>query len=193
MWLPVAMSTAALLVSAASFLGGRRARKHDLFLALWQEYGSPEMLDALMAVYRLWNERGGVSEEIAEEYVRRFSAGDLTLHERRRRVSLLFRKLAFLHHHRLIPAEFRRDLAGFDLDAIAVLHPIETQAMPRILQGEPQFPRALEADKAGSEESRRMFQLYNRMRGPGGRVGPWLVLFLSLTAIALVILAEAGF
>jgi hypothetical protein len=121
------------------------------------------MLECLQEMYRLWKANGGDPDRIVGEYVERVRKGDTELHNQRRRVSFLFQKLAFLYYHRLIPPEFRREWLGFSLEAIAVLMPIETKALPQIVDGPP-FPPTLELIGVKSLDFRRMFWLYNEGR-----------------------------
>jgi hypothetical protein len=159
----IAISTVALGFSAAAYLSTRREKKHELFLSLWKEYGSNEMLDAMRALYQLWKGCRGESAKIVDEYVNRYRQGD-SLHYQRRLVSLLYQRLAFLNEHKLIPKEFRKEWLGVSLDVIAILYPIETDAMREITKDEPELPPELDLKKVDSADQRRMFTLYNTWR-----------------------------
>ena len=160
-WLPVVISGLLLGLNALTFWATRREKKYDLFLSLWKQYGSRETLDALRAVYNLWTENEGKTEKIVKEYIRRFHKKDDSLHYQRRTVSFLYQMLAFLYFHNLIPKEFRKEWLGFNLGAIAVLHPIETIAMKKILNKQAKFPDLLDMKGIESIDFRRMFELYN--------------------------------
>jgi hypothetical protein len=163
-WIPIVLSLVAILVAIASYLATRREKRYDIFLSLWQEYSSREMLACLQALYQLWFDKRGSSEQIVKEYVARYESGDLELHYQRRVVSFLFQKLAFLYYHNLIPREFRKEWLGFSLEVIAILKPIELMAMPEILKNQPPFPASLDLHEIGSKDFRRMFRLYNEAR-----------------------------
>jgi hypothetical protein len=140
-----------------------RNTRHNLFVSLWQEYKTPEMLESLQMFYELWDECEGDPQEIADKYVECY--GGPTggrLHEARRMVSHFFQRLALLDSTRLIPRRFRREWYGVSLDVIAVLHPIETNAMKRLVS-EKVLPSEFHLENLSADFT-RLFGMYNKWR-----------------------------
>lgn len=166
-WILAGGTIAAIGVSLLALALTQRGKKIDSFLILWKEYSTPEMLKSLLVMYTLWNDCGGDNQKIAEAYEAKLREGDFTLHNHRRRVSLLFQQLAFMYHNRLIPRKFRKKWLGFSIGVIAILYPIETKALPNFLKGQPEFPDELDLKEISSIDFRRMFTLYNRITKQG--------------------------
>jgi hypothetical protein len=142
-----------------------RNTRHSQFTKLWEEYSSPEMLRALQTLYDLWDDCEGDADRIVDTFVERYGdspPGDTRLYAARRKVSHYFQRLAVLDAKGLIPRRFRREWFGLSMDAVAILHPIETRAMRQILPVR-EMPEEL-LPESPSVDLNRMFGLYNRWR-----------------------------
>ena len=99
-WIPllsIVVAIPALIISGITFSAARREKRFDLFLSLWEQYSTTDMLDALLDLYGLWRYCDGDPKRITNEYIRRVSdKGDRVLYDHRWKASLLFQKLAFL-------------------------------------------------------------------------------------------------
>lgn len=157
----------AIGVSILALVLTQRGKRIESFLSLWKEYSTHEMLDSLLVLYKLWNDYGGDEKKIVEAYEKKFRSGDFTLHNHRRRVSLLFQQLAFMYHNRLIPRKFRKKWLGFSIEVIAILYHIEIKALPNLWKNQPEFPDELDLTEIDSKDFRRMFTLYNIMKKRG--------------------------
>ncbi len=156
------VSALALGLSALAFLKSVESKRHDLFMSFWQRYSSNEMLEALLAFYRFWDDcRDKPEDWIKEQYRRRMAAGE-PLHQQRRIVSHFFQHLAFAYSEHLLPRKYREHWFGFSLDPIAFLHTIETKVLYGMF-AERKLPDELPLDQS-SEDFRRMFTLYNEWR-----------------------------
>jgi hypothetical protein len=152
----------AIIALIFAFLAWRNTR-HNLFISLWQEYSSPEMFNALSMLYGLWRESQGDPSRVVDKYIESYKYRGTKLHEERRRVSHFYQRLALLKTYRLIPRRFKRRWFGLNLESVAILHPIETVAIPEMLKG-PDFPPSLDTHGARSEDNIRMFEMYNELK-----------------------------
>jgi hypothetical protein len=153
--------------------------RHSQFMELWKEYQTPEMLRALRMLHGLWEEcekrverkprvtieqrREQTNKAVVAMFVKRYRAGDVELDEARRKVSHFFQRLALLNDYRLIPYRFRREWFGVTLHVIAVLYPIETEAMKQVIPGKKYLPEELPMQGLHTDFG-RMFGLYNEWR-----------------------------
>lgn len=166
-WIIATGTIIAIGVSILAVWLTQRTKKFEFFLSLWKEYSTPEMLESMLELFKFWNKYGPDNDAVAKEYEKRFRDGDMVLHNHRRRVSLLYQKLAFLHDRRLIPRTFRKKWLGFTIEVIAILYPIETIALPNALKDELEFPPFLDLKDISSMDFLRLFGLYNKMKKLG--------------------------